>query len=277
MISKTLVEATREEKLSVHSSISISSPGRDANGEEKNQDRLMSFVTADGENTMRHFAIVCDGVTPSPCAAAAAEYVSSQVRALFQEGGFRQVSVALKEMRRSLFEQQAKTGVASYQTTFVAVCIERDATKPAAKTSVKTIGCGDTALFIFRENGELCYNNMNLSDEEDRFRHDSSSVAVLPDCYDEESGHALPGFEGYAEDVQLLLCSDGFYDGFTNFKEIRGWLNEHRAELTDSALREKCLSELHGNLRRKKEDDDISFIWLRPGETTPPVEPTAST
>jgi hypothetical protein len=44
-------------------------------------------------------------------------------------------------------------------------------------------------------------------------------------------------------------------------------LDEHRAELTNPALREGCLSEPHHNLKRSKEDDDIAFIRLRPRGT----------
>lgn len=278
-----------------HAAVSIVSPGKDERGEEKNQDRLTLAWITDGENTRCQLAVVCDGVTPSPYAAAAAEYVSAQVRELFQEGGLRRIAGALKVMRLSLLEKPPEMGEGrpprawgiseeaarqkyrnSYQTTFVAVCVKRDATNSAGMVSVKALGCGDSALFIFRENGELCYSNVNLNNEGERFRRGPSFIPVLPDCYDEEGGNVLFDFEEYPEDVHLLLCSDGLYEGFTDFKELRGWLNKHRAELTDSLLRDKCLSELHRNLGRTKADDDISFIWLYPNEARPASEEEAA-
>ena len=249
-------------RLGLYAAISIVSPGKDGRGEEKNQDRLKLLKFTDGENSTWHLAAVCDGVTPSPRAAVAAEYVSGRVRELFQEGGLRRIAGRLKAMRRSLLMQPEYQR--AYQTTFVAVRMKRGATSPAGAVSAKAVGCGDCALFIFREDGGLYYNNVNLKDEEDRFRSAPAPIPVLPDCYDEESDNVLFESEEYPEDAQLLLCSDGLYDGFANFKELHGWLNEYCAKLTDPALREGCLSELHHNLKRLKEDDDITFIWLRP-------------
>ena len=250
------------ERPGLYAAISIVSPGKDAKGEEKNQDKLKLLKFTDGENSTWHLAAVCDGVTPSPCAAVAAEYVSDRVRELFHEGGLRRITERLQAMRRSLLVQPKYQR--AYQTTFVAVCMKRGATSPAGVISVKAVGCGDCALFIFREAGGLYYNNVNLKDEQDRFRSALASIPMLPDYYDEESDNVLFEFEEYPEDAHLLLCSDGLYDGFANFKELYGWLNEHRAELMNPALRDGCLSELHHNLKRLKEDDDITFIWLRP-------------
>jgi serine/threonine protein phosphatase PrpC len=126
------------------------------------------------------------------------------------------------------------------------------------------MGCGDSALFIFRDDGKLLYNNINISNEKDQFRRGSPFVAVLPDGFDEETGNVLFDFEEYPEDVQLLLCSDGLYDGFLNFEGLRAWLSERRLKLVDSTLRQGCLGELHHNLTQNGADDDISFIWLYP-------------
>lgn len=268
-----------------HTAISILSPGREEE-EEKNQDRLMLIETSDSKNVKCQFAIVCDGTTTSPYADVAADYVAGQLPALFQQDGLKRTSEALKEMRqallqkplkmeegqsallRSMFEEIVKQKYqSSYQTTLVAVCLKREENNSAGMISIKAIGCGDSAVFIFQENGELLYNNMQVVDEHDRFKHGSPLTAVLPDCYDEETNNLLFDFKEYPEDIQLLLCSDGLYDGFTNFKELRDWLNEHRSELADSELHDKCLSELHHNLNQKKGDDDISLIWLRPSRT----------
>jgi serine/threonine protein phosphatase PrpC len=291
MSSTDLAKSTHEEnRWAAHAAISIVSPGKDEE-EEKNQDRLLLMETTDSKNTKCQLAIVCDGVTSSPNGAAAAEYISDQVHALFQEGGLERTVEALKEMRlallekplkmengqsallRSMFEEIVRQKYQhSYQSTFAAVCLKRDETNSPGMISIKALGCGDAALFIFRENGELHYNNVNLDNELDRFRHSSPFTAVLPDCYDRETNNVLFDFKEYPEDVHLLLCSDGLYDGFTNFKEIRDWLHEHRAELMDSALAEKCLSELHNRLNQKKGDDDISFIWLHPNGMQPATQ-----
>jgi serine/threonine protein phosphatase PrpC len=261
-VEKPVGRVREAERSGLYAAISIVSPGKDGKGEEKNQDKLKLLKFTDGEGSTWHLAAVCDGVTPSPCAAAAAEYVAGRLRELFQEGGLRRIAGRLQAMRRSLLVRPNYQR--AYQTTFVAVCMKRAATIPLGAISVKAVGCGDCALFIFREDGGLYYNNVNLKDEEDRFRSAPEPIPVLPDYYDEESDNVLFEFEEYPEDAQLLLCSDGLYDGFANFKELHGWLNEHRAELMDPALRERRLSELHQNLKRLKEDDDITFIWLRP-------------
>lgn len=88
---------------------------------------------------------------------------------------------------------------------------------------------------------------------------------MLPDGYEKDNGHVLFEFEEYPEDVQLLLCSDGLYDGFRNFKGLRNWLSRYRGDLSDSTPRNERLSELHRKLSRKAGDDDISFMWLYPG------------
>jgi serine/threonine protein phosphatase PrpC len=216
----------------------------------------------------------------------AAEYVSGQVHTLFQEGGLQRTAAALQEMRTALLEKPLKIDEAhsamlrnmleeiarqkfqsSYQTTFVAVCLKRGETNPEGMICVKAIGCGDSALFIFREDGELLYNNMNLNGELEQFKHGSAFTLVLPDSLDTEAKNVLVDFQEYPEDVHLLLCSDGLYDSFTNFREIREWLRAHRAELLDSELSGRCLSERHHELSQGKGDDDISFIWLYPNKT----------
>jgi serine/threonine protein phosphatase PrpC len=243
----------------------------------------MLMEITDSENTRCQFAGVCDGTTTSPYSAEAAEYVSDHVHALFQEDGLRRVAEGLQAKRAALLERPLKMDEGqptllrsmfeeivrqkyqdSYQTTLVAVCLKRDETNSAGMIYVKAVGCGDSALFIFRENGELRYNNVNLDDELDAFKHGSPFTAVLPDCYDATTKNVLFDFEEFPEDVHLLLCGDGFYDGFTNFREMREWLNEHREELKNPGRGKKCLLELHDNLSKKKGDDDISFIWLRP-------------
>lgn len=271
----------------------VQSAGREGD-DEKDQDRLRLAETRDGDGVRRQFAIVCDGTSASPFAAEAAAYVSAQVAALFEEGGLRRVVDSLSEMRaellarplrldeeqsellRSMFEEIVRQKYQSaYQTTFVAVRLERDEGGAEGAATVTAVACGDSALFIFREDGELLYNNMNLADASDPFRHGSPLTAVLPDSYDEAGGHVIVDSLRVAEDVHLLLCSDGFYDGFRDFGEMLGWLQEHRDELRDPAASDLCARDLHQRLERRKGDDDISFIWLHPAAPPPEGPPEA--
>lgn len=278
MSSITVEECPNEAEVKVtHDFISAISPGRDE-GEEKNQDRVLVKPAAEGL-----YAIVCDGTSTSPFSVNAADYVSSQVRQLFQPDGLRQTVDCLKEMRadllekpleidddhsaplRKMFEEIVKQKYeCAYQTTFVAVCLKRNEAHASRTISIKAMGCGDSALFIFLDSGKLLYNNANLNCEHDQFKHYSPFTAVLPDCYNEKTDNELFDFGDWPEDAQLLLCSDGFYDCFSNFEEIHGWLNQHHEQLKDSQTRDECLYELHNRLNQSKGDDDISFIWLYP-------------
>lgn len=271
-----------DEREATHAALSIVSPGKEED-EEKNQDRVMLMETTDGSETCYQFAIVCDGTTTSPYSASSAEYVSSQVHLLFQEKGLRRIVRTLEEMRQALLEKPFKMEEGgspllqsmfeeivkqkyqnSYQTTFVAVCLKREPEASNGTIQVKAVGCGDSALFIFRDDGELLYNNARLENALDEFKHTSPFTAVLPDSYDEQTDNLLFDFTEFPADVHLLLCSDGFYDGFTTFREMHDWLRQHLAELKDAELRGSHLFELHDRLNRKKGDDDISFIWLHP-------------
>lgn len=278
-------------RAAAHEAVWASSPGKEEQ-DEKNQDRLLLKETDDGAGAACQYAIVCDGTSTSPFSAEAAEHVSQRLEALFEEGGLRQAVEALRRMRLELLAKPVQLGDgysellrgmleevvrekyrSSYQTTFVAVRLRRDE-NAAGRVSVKGIGCGDSALFIFRESGELLFNNVNLGGGHERFKHGSPITAVLPDSYqEEEARHVLFDAGDYPADVHLLLCSDGLYDGFTNFEEIRVWLNEHRAELSERGGDAECVAELHRNLGRGKGDDDISFVWLRPAASPPEEVP----
>jgi serine/threonine protein phosphatase PrpC len=285
--------ARAAEDVAVRAALFVQSAGREGE-DEKDQDRVRQSETRDGDGVKYQFAIVCDGTSTSPFAADAAAYVSAQVGTLFEEGGLRRVVDSLKEMRtellgkplqldeeqsellRSMFEEIVRQKYQSaYQTTFIAVRLKRDEDGPEGAATITAIACGDSALFIFREDGELLYNNMNLADASDPFKHVSPFTAVLPDSYDEAKGHVLVEALEVAKDVHLLLCSDGFYDGFKNFREVLDWLHEHRDELRDSASCDLCTRDLHQRLEQKNGDDDISFIWLLP-VAPPPKGPPES-
>lgn len=271
--------------------IKVLSPGKD-DDEMKDQDRIELVESATCEQSECQFAIVCDGTTTSPYAADAAKLVAEQVMDLFEPGGLQRVVDSLKAKRADLLtkplqiqeEQSAsiralweeiirKKYQSSFQTTFVAVCCKRDGDLRDGEIAIKALGCGDSAILIFRENGELVNNNLGLQDEVDPFKHLSPFTAVLPDSYEDEINHVLFEFTTYPEDTHILICSDGFYDGFTNFKEICDWLKLRETDLEDATSREQHLQELHTGLNQKKGDDDISFIWLRPPRKVTESEP----
>ncbi len=283
-MSSTGLAASARAGKAMHEPVSVVSPGEE-DEEKKNQDRARTMEVTDDDNAKCQLAIVCDGTTTSPYSAAAATAVADQLPSLFQEDGLLRTTRILQELRlallekplqleegqsamlRSMFEEIVKQKYQnSYQTTLVAVCLKHAETDPAQTVRIKALGCGDSALFIFRENGELLYNNINLADALDGFKHSSPLTAVLPDSYDEETKNVLFDFQAYPADVHILLASDGLYDGFTNFKEVADWLHEHYSELKSSGRDAGCLSDLHARLARTKGDDDISFIWLRPPE-----------
>lgn len=281
---ETAATALAEEQRPTHAAVRVVSPGREEE-DEKNQDRVSFAESPDGAGWL--FAVVCDGTTTSPFAADAAEYVALRGAALFEEGGVGLAAEGLRELRRELLARpvvldgehsELLRGMleeivrqkyqSAYQTTFVAVRLGREGVG-AGQVSVSAIGCGDSALFVFDAEGALRFNSLGLEGALAPFRHTSPLTPVLPDSYDDAAGHVILERELYSEDVNLLLCTDGFYDGFENFKEMHGWLEGHRAELEDEAARAACLAELHRNLERKKGDDDISFVWLYPSAPAP--------
>ena len=89
-----------------------------------------------------------------------------------------------------------------------------------------------------------------------------SATMVLPDhfycgCYDSFQDRFPCG-------TNFVLCSDGFYSCFSDWKELWRWLLENKAALHDIKKREAALDGLHILLRSKGGDDDISFIWASP-------------
>ncbi len=276
---ETAAPARAEERRPTHAAVRAVSPGREEE-DEKNQDRASFVESPDGAGWQ--FAVVCDGTTTSPFSAAAAEYVAERAAALFEEGGVGRAAEALLGMRRELLARpvaldgehsELLRGMleeivrqkyqSAYQTTFVAVRLGHEGGGDG-QVSVSAVGCGDSALFVFGEGGELHFNSLGLDGALDPFRHTSPLTPVLPDSYGGEAGHVILEREPYPEGVHVLLCTDGFYDGFENFKEMHDWLKACRAELDDPEARAAHMAELHRNLDRKKGDDDISFVWLYP-------------
>lgn len=271
------------ERDSGHRSVCVLSPGKE-DEELKDQDRIC-LATRQDDRALLQFAAVCDGITTSPYAAEAAAYAASHVELLLNPDGLKQVVDELRKMRAMLAAKPIELGEyqseilknifvdvvrakqqRSHQTTFIAV---RLAHRPD-QLSITAVGCGDSALFIFKENGELLYSNLNVTSASDLFKHDSPFTEALPDSFDESRSNVLLEDQPYAPDVHVLLCSDGFYDAFKNFGEMFDWLRRHQAELSDAETdQELLLQQIHTGLKQTKGDDDVSFIWLSPNEVQP--------
>ncbi len=87
-------------------------------------------------------------------------------------------------------------------------------------------------------------------------------TAVLPDHF--RSGQWSYFDDAFPPDSQFVLCSDGFYGCFEGISEMASWLKEHHEAMFDLDKRTAILTELHGQLRQRGHDDDISFVWIFP-------------
>ena len=89
-----------------------------------------------------------------------------------------------------------------------------------------------------------------------------ATTAVLPDHF--PSGQWSYFDDVFPRDSEFVVCSDGFSDCFEDICEMASWLKEHRRAILDPNKRTPLLTELHGQLRLRSHDDDISFVWIFP-------------
>lgn len=270
-----------------HFFLRVVSPGSE-DGELKDQDRAVLLTLKEGDREQKQVAIVCDGLSQSPNSAEAAEHVSVNVERLYEENGVRQVADELLEKRERLIETPLKLDhiesqvlrtmfadilkgkrALSYQTTFISVCLERD-DPSRGQLRVRVLGCGDSGLFVFSDDGKLLYNNLCLDGEDDLFEHVSPITKALPDSFD-EADSVLSHSQEFPEGAHILLCTDGLFDSFNTFSELFAWLTSNRTKLAQKAGEEELMAELHSSLRGRKGDDDISFIWLSPADGLTPA------
>jgi serine/threonine protein phosphatase PrpC len=247
--------------------IAINSPGSEAD-ELKNQDRLHTETV---ENTL--YAIVCDGVSSSSYSEQGAQFAAENVMKLFQDGGIKLVVDKLENMRTELYnkpvlfsrgttdatkkiieEVMQEKRKSAFQTTFIAV-------KAEESKQVSAVGCGDSAMFIFEPTGKLLHTNIDVKN--DLIHHTMSSTMVIPDCFVSEAESLFRYETNLANDAEILLCSDGFYECFDSVHEIVQWLKNNQSTLAADD-NQPLMETLHDKLNSKKGDDDISFIWLLP-------------
>jgi len=230
---------------------------------EKNQDRL-----ATARNGATLFATVCDGATQSLMSEAAAEVLTDDPVALWNDGVLTErirllerrrdelVSKAAGEvvdqtsfLSRSMADIVRKKRRQAYQSTFVSV---RVTVRPSS-VFLEARLCGDSALLVFDELGRLLYSNLRVHDAASSFNHISPYTDVLPDHY---QGEALSCALEIGADSHVVLCSDGFYDAFPNAGALFRWL------LLNGARMAAAGDELHKGLQGSRGDDDISAVWL---------------
>ena len=95
------------------------------------------------------------------------------------------------------------------------------------------------------------------------FTGKGAATAVLPDHY--FTGNWRTFQERFGCDSHFVLASDGFYGSFSHPGELWQWLSDNRSSLQDQSAQQQVLGALHSRLHAKCGDDDISFVWIRPG------------
>ena len=94
-----------------------------------------------------------------------------------------------------------------------------------------------------------------------------SATRVLPDHF---YGGCFDSFEDrFPLQTHFLLCSDGFYGGFSTWEQLWAWLHDHATALHQEDTRAVVLEQLHAALHAKSGDDDISFVWVYPAPSDP--------
>jgi serine/threonine protein phosphatase PrpC len=242
------------------------SPGKQED-EIKNQDSAAFYVE---ENI--YTAILCDGVSTSFGSREAAEYIVSSGTKIFTEDGLHKITQDLCDMREKLLTQKIKLGSdqkslfkafcdilrekrkTSYQSTLVAVQWIR-----LEKTlKLRWLSCGDSGFFVFSSTGKLLLNNLGLQNENSTLPH-PSITEILPDSYNIRK-HFMSKELVFPIDTNILLCSDGLYDGFKTFKALYEWIYVNYQLLQGGSKRRLLMSELHDNLQDSSGDDDISLV-----------------
>ena len=105
-------------------------------------------------------------------------------------------------------------------------------------------------------------------DEQNIITQRGSTTMVLPD-------HFYKGYVESYEDrfplgTQFVLCSDGFYSGFSDARCLWEWLRDNARTLSHKDKRQPVLKWLHSQVNAKSGDDDISFVWAYPRKTDVP-------
>ncbi|MCG8407009.1 MAG: hypothetical protein MI923_17575 [Phycisphaerales bacterium] len=93
------------------------------------------------------------------------------------------------------------------------------------------------------------------------FNSPGSATAVLPDQVDSKLWREYR--EQFPLDSHFVLGSDGFYGSFDSPSELWAWLQRHETQLRNQQ-QASVMKALHTQLHAKRNDDDISFVWVYP-------------
>ncbi len=98
--------------------------------------------------------------------------------------------------------------------------------------------------------------------EQQKIIQRGSTTEVLPDHFYQDRIESYK--DCFPVKTHFVLCSDGFYNSFSEAKHMCDWLQDNARLLKNPEKRQPVLRELHSNLNSKTGDDDISFIWIYP-------------
>jgi serine/threonine protein phosphatase PrpC len=101
----------------------------------------------------------------------------------------------------------------------------------------------------------------------DSFNHRGSATMVLPDHFYCGSYDSFQ--DTFPPQTSFILCSDGFYGGFSDWQQLWTWLQVNASGLNRDSDRQAILEQLHTYLHNRGGDDDISFVWIQPNISNP--------
>jgi len=259
----------------------VRSPAVDADG-AKDQDRLAWYPED-------RVACLCDGLTSSPRAADAAEFVVANARTIFDgsENPVATLSQSLLAMRAEASEisiqvdnglpEPVRTFVLeaarekmlhSYQTTLVAAAFACD----SDGVHLRLVTCGDSSLLAYAPDGGLLFASVPVLGDPDtqdrRFAQASAVTDALPEAAMEARFWESPAFPA---DTVFLLTSDGLTQAFDTPRALFDWFVGAYRESPSATLLSPspepvvALRAAHDLLKARSGDDDVTClaIWLQ--------------
>lgn len=259
----------------------VRSPAVDADG-PKDQDRV-AWYPDEG------VACLCDGLTSSPRAADAADFVVTNARSIFDgseepvialsrellalraeaNGISIQVDSELPEPVRTFVLEAAREKMRhSHQTTMVAASFAGDDDGVHLRLAV----CGDSSLLAYAADGRLLFASMPVLGDPDtpdqRFAQASTVTDALPDCAKDTRFWEGPAFPA---DTVFLLTSDGLTQAFDTPRAMFDWFVGAYRESPSASLPSTsrgpvvALQAAHDLLKSRSGDDDVTClaIWLQ--------------
>ena len=139
--------------------------------------------------------------------------------------------------------------------------------KPGDLLLVPNYLCGIPRDPQYREYRRFCFSSLIRPLTRDsqpgqviHYSGRSATTSVLPDHV--YQGHWQHIQEQFPPDTHFILCTDGFYGGFTDSTELWTWLRTNEKLLNSPENRKEVMEQLHRKLHASIGDDDISFVWV---------------